>query len=147
MCGTSAWGSLEHAHILPALTAVLPSEAAGELRAKPQALKPPPQCCKCLGIMAGICPTERNHPVVGEKADQQQDCPLYPNVLLLCLFVGNRIPGLGVPLVSRALRPEGDSQMTHLETSQACVPREYSLWFFPGVLSRAPCGSGGICQL
>lgn len=128
MCGTPAWGSLEHIHTLPALTTVLHSEAAGELRPESQALKPLCQYWKCLEIIqAGIYPTERDPPVAGEKADQQQDCPLYPNVLLLCLFVGNRISGLGVPLLSRAPCPEGDPEMTCFETSQACESHEYSL--------------------
>lgn len=91
--------------------------------------------------------TERNHPAVGEKTDQQQDCPLYPSVLLLCLLLGNRILGLGVPLVPRAFPPEDDPETTCIETSQACDSHESSLWSFPGVISKAPCGSGDICWL
>lgn len=127
-----AWGSPEYNHTLPAPVAVLRSEAAGELRVGTRALKPSsasfPQCWKCLGIIqAGIQPTQGDYPAVGEKADQPQDCPLYPNVLLLCLLVGNRISGLGVPLVSRALHPEGDPETTCTETFQACESHEYSL--------------------
>lgn len=35
-------------------------------------------------MQTGVYPTESNHLVLGEKAGQQQDCPLYPNALLLC---------------------------------------------------------------
>lgn len=36
---------------------------------------------------------------------------------------------------------------TCIETSQACDSHESSLWSFPGVISKAPCGSGDICWL
>lgn len=94
-----------------------------------------------------LYPTQRNYPALGEKADQPQDCRLYPRVILLFLFGGNRISGLGVPLVSRALHPEDDPETTCTETSQACESREYSLGSFPGMISRALCGSGDICWL
>lgn len=79
-------------------------------------------------IQAEIYPTQRNCPELGVRDDQSQDCPLHLNVPMCDLSVGNRMYGFCDPLVSRDFRAEGDTEVTCIETSQACECHNCRLW-------------------
>lgn len=79
-------------------------------------------------IHAEICPIQRNCPALGVRDDQSQDCPLHLSVPMFDQPVGNRMYGFCDPLVFRAFRPEGDTEVTCVETSQACECHNCRLW-------------------
>lgn len=110
-----AWGGLEYNQILPELTAMLHRKAAGDLR--PETKTSSTSFLHCWKRLRMIHPTESNPATVRVKSEQPENCPLYLNVPVFCLVVGNRFAGFDVLLVSRALHLEGDPEVTCTETS------------------------------